>query len=371
MSSIQKIFQDFGPSYLERFSETVPFQHRKVIAAIQRCRSGDDGYCVYVCEDCDETHVQPRSCGNRHCPQCQHAKTQQWLEKQLHRQLPGHHFMVTFTVPEALREVIRAHQKEGYGALFSSSADAIKTLAVDPENLGGEAGFFGVLHTWGRMLQYHPHIHYIVPGGVLDEKGEWQASSPGFLLPVHALSTIFRAKFRDAMRKAGLYDAIPSEVWDTDWNVNCQAVGSAESTLKYLAPYVFKVAISDARIVQVEAEQVTFTYKKSGSSRQRTMTLHVHEFMRRFLQHVLPAGFMKVRYYGFLNPSHKMPMEELKARIELASGFEVLAPQVDEAVHVPPACRACGGALRYRYSILPRRSEVHATTGPPLGATMT
>ena len=363
MSAIQQLFQDFGPSYLARFGDAVPVQHRKVIAAIQNCRSGDYGHCVYTCEDCGENHLQPRSCGNRHCPQCQHAKTQQWLEKQLHRQLPGHHFMLTFTVPEALREFIRAHQKTAYAALFSSSAGAIKKLAADPERLGGEAGFFGVLHTWGRTLQYHPHIHYVVPGGALDEKDEWQASEKEFLLPVRALSTIFRAKFRDAMREAGLLEQIPAEVWDIAWNVNCQPVGSAEATLKYLAPYVFKVAISDRRIVSVENEQVTFTYKKSRSRRVRTMTLHVHEFMRRFLQHVLPTGFMKVRYYGFLNPCHKMPIDELKARIELASGFEILAPAIEEKVHEPPVCRVCGGPLRYRYSILPRTSRV--ANSPP------
>lgn len=145
----------------------------------------------------------PRSCGNRHCPQCHEHKAYQWLDCQLQRRLPTHHFMLTFTVPEELRAFLRSHQVIGYGALFDASAGAIKTLAADPKRLGGDTpGFLGVLHTWGRQLQYHPHIHYLVPGGAISsEDGRWHASSPAFYLPVRALSRIFRAKFRDAMGK--------------------------------------------------------------------------------------------------------------------------------------------------------------------------
>lgn len=357
MNSIQQIFQEYGPSYLDQFGNDIPSHHKKVIAAIQNCRSGNYGLCVYRCEDCGEYHIQAQSCGNRHCPTCQHGKTQQWLQKQLERQLPGHHFMVTFTVPELLRTFIRSHQKEAYNGLFGGSADAIKKLSADPKRLGGNPGFFGVLHTWGRVLQYHPHIHYIVPGGVLDENHCWKPSDETFLLPVRALSPVFRAKFRDLMDKAGLLHEIPSEVWNIDWNVNCQPVGSAEATLKYLAPYVFKVAISDSRIIEVKDGFVTFSYKKSHSNRIRNMTLPAHEFMRRFLQHVLLTGFMKVRYYGFLNPTHKMPLNELKGRIEMCSGFEITAPDIEQSAHTPPGCKSCSGHLQFQCFIPPQHSR--------------
>jgi hypothetical protein len=254
--------------------------------AILKCRTQEAGIALYECEDCGHSHTMYRSCGNRHCPTCQHHKTREWLESQINRQLPGHHFMLTFTVPESLRRFIRSHQRLAYAALFKASAGAIKKLAADDKHIGGDLpGFFGVLHTWGRTLEYHPHIHYIAPGGALSSKdGAWHPSRADFYLPVRALSKIFRAKFRDEMKAAGLEGEIPVEVWETEWNVNCQAVGASAASLKYLAPYVFKVAIANSRIVKVENRTVTFRYQKPKSSRWRTMALDALEFIRRFLQ---------------------------------------------------------------------------------------
>jgi hypothetical protein len=355
MGAIQQIFQTFGDVYLERFGAAVPAGHAFVIDAIRRCRTEDLGSVCYRCEDCELAHVVPAACGNRHCPQCQHRKSMLWLERQLDRQLPGPHFMLTFTVPEGLRPFLRAHQRLGYGALFEASAGAIKALVANPRWVGGDqAGFFGVLHTWGRQLQYHPHIHYVVPGGALgSEDGCWHAAKPGFFLPVRALSKVFRGKFQAAMAKAGLLGQIPTAVWRQAWNVNCQAVPDAEASIHYLAPYVFKVAIGDHRIVNVDQGQVTFRYRKVGGHRTRTVTLDALEFIRRFLQHVLPTGFMKVRYYGFLSPTAKMPLDEVRARIELAYGFAVTVP---EYLPVEPAtfvCQCCGGALRFDRSLRP------------------
>jgi len=380
MGLLQELFCTHGPQYLERFGQAMPVAHKKVIDAIMRCRTAANGSTLYQCEACGEQHLIHRSCGNRHCPGCQHEKSRAWLARQLERQLPGHHFMLTFTVPEPLRAFLRAHQRIGYGALFEASAGAIKKLAADPKYIGADTpGFFGVLHTWGRQLHYHPHIHYLVPGGALaSEDRQWHPSSPGFYLPVRALSPIFRAKFRDAMDEAGLLAQIPLEVWNIDWNVNCQAVGSGEASLRYLSHYVFKVAISDSRILSVDEHNVRFRYRKPHSNRVRTMALPIMEFMRRFLQHVLPSGFMKVRYYGFLSPSCSVPIEEVKARIEMAHGFALPAAEVQ--IEAPPAmrCRHCGGILKYLRSILPpelarfgllaplrHRALQTATTGSP------
>jgi len=295
MGAIAEIFREFAPEYLRRFGDTMPQEHRKVIDAILLCRTEENGSVVYRCEECGLNHVLNRSCGNRHCPQCQSHKTTQWLERQMERMLPGHHFMMTFTVPEELRDFIRSNQRICYAALFAASSAAMKKLCLDPRHVGGDLpGFFGVLHTWGRQLQYHPHIHYVVPGGAISTaNGSWRRSGEHFFLPVKALSTIFRAKFRERMEKAGLGDAIPKEVWLKAWNVNSQAVGNSEASIKYLAPYVFRVAISDHRIVKVGNGKVFFRYRKQKSYRERTMELDAMEFLRRFLQHVLPSGFIR------------------------------------------------------------------------------
>jgi hypothetical protein len=353
MGAIQDIFRTFGPWYLARFGAAVPAGHRRVIDAICQCRTEDLGSVCYRCEDCGQTHTVPAACGNRHCPGCQHRKSMQWLERQLDRQLPGPHFMLTFTIPETLRSFLRAHQRFGYGALFESSAGAIKALVANPRWIGGDqAGFFGVLHTWGRQLQYHPHIHYVVPGGALGSKdGCWHAAKPSFFLPVRALSKVFRGKFKAAMEQAELLSHIPAEVWRQDWNVNCQAVPNAEASIAYLAPYVFKVAIADHRILHVEDGRVSFRYRKSGSHRPRTMTVDALEFIRRFLQHVLPTGFMKVRYYGFLSPTAKMPLADVKVRVELAYGFALTVPERESADPQRPACQVCGGALHFYRSL--------------------
>jgi len=355
MTSIREIFSTFGPEYLQRYATKMPKTHRKVIDAIMACRTEACGIAFYQCEGCAEPSQFFRSCGNRHCPTCQYNKTQQWLQKQIERQLPGHHFLITFTVPEQLRSFMRQHQRLGYSALFKASAAAIKKLAADPKHIGGDLpGFFGVLHTWGRTLQYHPHIHYIVSGGAIrSTDGSWRHSRIDFFLPVQALSKIFRAKFRNLMKQAKLLDQIPPAVWQIDWNVNSQAVGSSQATLKYLAPYVFKVAISNSRIVGVHGRTVRIRYRKPHSQRSRTLDLDVMEFIRRFLQHVLPTGFMKIRYYGFMNPNCKIPLQRMGGLIELSYGFAVDLPVSEIEPVRRSICPSCGGLLKLRLVLPP------------------
>jgi hypothetical protein len=361
MTTINEIFSTFAPEYLERFGGDMPREHRKAVDAMIACRTQEAGLAYYECEQCGQTHIVYRSCGNRHCPTCQHSKTRQWLETQVNRRLPGHHFMMTFTVPESLRRFIRSHQRVTYSALFKSSSEAMKKLAGDEKHIGGDLpGFFGVLHTWGRTLEYHPHIHYIAAGGALLTKDRtWHPSRIDFYLPIKALSKIFRAKFRDEMKAAGLEGEIPPEVWATEWNVNCQAVGQSSASLKYLAPYVFKVAISNSRIVRVENRTVTFRYKKPHSERLRTMTLDVMEFIRRFLQHVLPTGFMKVRYFGFMNPNCKLGLDTVGTLIELSYGFNLPEVEADDLEPWQPmVCPHCGGALKLHAIALPNGTVI-------------
>jgi hypothetical protein len=343
----------------------MPAVHKKVINDIIPCRTETCGFTVYDCPDCGTVHHFYRSCGNRHCPVCQHRKAPEWTERQLKRVLPGHHFMVTFTVPEQLRDFMRSHQKSGYGALFTASSHSLKRLSRDEKFIGGDlTGFFGVLHTWDRTGLYHPHVHYVVPGGALSGKdGLWHPSRIDFYLPVRALSKIYKAKFRDLMKKEGLYDRIPPEVWNINWNVNVQAVGNAENTVRYLSRYVFQVAVSDYRIVRCEDGKVNFKYRKSGSSRDRHMTLEVTEFIRRFLQHVLPPGFMKVRYYGFLNPNSGTDLSEVRGLIELCYEFEIQTPEYGILPPEPLHCPHCGGVLKYRCSVLPHEMIPFRDTG--------
>lgn len=358
MGAIQEIFRGSGAAYREQFIDTLPASHARVIDAITGCRSAASGAVIFQCEDCGEPHVAARCCGNRHCPACQQGKAGAWLARRLEQRLPAPYFMLTFTVPEGLRAFLRRYPREGYGALFAASAGAIKALAADDKLLGAEApGFFGVLHTWGRQLQYHPHIHYVVPGGGFDGEGRWRAASRGFFLPVRALSVVFRAKFRDAMASAGLLGEIGAEVWKVAWNVNGQAAGDGGASLEYLSRYVFKVGISEGRIVAADESKVVFKYRKANSHRERTLALAPAEFIRRFLQHVLPGGFMKVRYFGFLSPSFAMPIEEVKGRVEMAHGFAVRAAASREVAEPQPrgkGCPHCGGKLRWCSVVLPR-----------------
>jgi hypothetical protein len=258
--------------------------------------------------------------------------------------------LITFTVPEQLRAVVRQHQRVCYAAMFDTSSEALKLLARDPKYLGtSKSGFFGVLHTWGRALDYHPHVHYIVPGGGLSEDGQrWLPARADFYVPVKALSKIYRAKFRNALSKAGLLDHVDPKVWQQDWVVHSQAVGDGRASLKYLAPYVFRVAISDRRIVSCEEDRVTFLYRKSGTCHWRRMTLGAMEFIRRFLQHVLPTGFMKVRHYGFLSPNNKEPLEAIRWLVALHYDLVFLLLAVLKDQPPPPTvrCASCGTAMR-------------------------
>jgi hypothetical protein len=350
MPTVADALRRYGEQYLERFDATMPEEHKKVLRAIRACRTGELGMVLYACQSCGTLHLVGRSCGNRHCPTCQHEKTQAWLEKQTDRLLPCPYFLVTFTLPAELREVARSHQRVIYAALFEASSEALRALAADPKFLGTDRlGFFGVLHTWGRTLQYHPHVHYVVPGGGIDKEGRnWLPSRADFLVPVKALSILFRAKFRAILAREGLLSLVKPAVWHRDWVVNSQATGDGRASLRYLAPYVFRVAIGNHRILSCEDNQVVFTYRRVGSNRPRKMTLDAMEFVRRFLQHVLPPGFQKVRHYGFLSPNGGVTIEVVRWLVTISNGgifslvvnaSQVLAPQP------PRRCPICGGAM--------------------------
>ena len=346
---IEQIFREYGDEYIERFIGDIPFEHVKVIRAIQRCKTHASGVSTYECVKCGEQHTVYRSCGNRNCPVCQHHRNKQWLDKRLKEQLPGPYFMVTFTMPKEMRSYMRSSQGEAYSAFFRAASETLKALISNPKYVGGDLpGFFGVLHTWGRQLQYHPHIHFIVPGGAIrKETGEWKKAQKGFLVPVHALSRVYRAKFHDEMRKLNQDGFIDPDAWKQKWNVNSQSIpGGSKGAITYLAPYVFRVGITNSRILSVKDRKVTFKYKRKKSDREKATTLDVMEFIRRFLQHVLPSGFMKVRYYGFMGSGCKLTTESIAAKIEKAYDFEIETPEyIAPPERAPMKCEKCGGDL--------------------------
>jgi len=366
MNTVQKIFQDHGPAYVDKYSDRMPTNHKKVVKTISNCRTEDGGIAVYECEKCDEIHHFFKSCGNRHCPNCQNSKMFEWLEKRLKSKLPTHHFLITFTVPEQIRDFIRSHQRASYTALFKASSESIKALVPDPKYVGGDIpGILAGLHTWDRKMGYHPHVHCVVAGGAMSSKDkEWHPSNVDFFVPNKALSKIYRAKFRDMMKKEKLYDQIPRKVFNIDWNVHIQPTHNMD-VIGYLAQYVNKVAISDHRIAEIMDDKVKIRYSRPGSNRIRHMILDAEEFIRRFLQHVLPYGFMKIRYYGLMHPCCRFKNKVVRAIIELSKGFEVEAYENDREIPKPepPVCSICGGKLKFTGIIIPIMRKAGAGYG--------
>lgn len=359
MNRIQQLFRDHSDEYLARFGDAIPKAHVKTIRAVCECRSGQRGHHIFECPDCSEHHVAKSSCGNRHCPVCQHEKAADWVYRQQLRLLPCTYFMVTFTIPEALRAVARSHQRAVYETMFQQAAASLSTLEADRRFVGCKvSGFFGTLHTWGRQLQYHPHVHFIVPGGGLTkQRDRWVPCNGNFLVHVRALSKMFRGKMYAALRKADLLDGIPPEVWTQEWIVHCESVGDGRHVMKYLGAYVFRVAISNARIERYDGHTVTFKYQKVDSTKWRRLTLSPLEFMRRFLQHTLPTGFMKIRHYGFMSPNFSIHIQKIREMICVL--YELLRKQ---PVKVKPPkkpkplrCPKCDALMQWLCFLAPPR----------------
>jgi Putative transposase/Transposase zinc-binding domain len=354
MLEVADIFRLHGPAYRAKFSARILPSHLRAMQDIEQCRTASLGGQLYYCTQCHQQRYSYHSCKNRHCPKCQNEQANEWLQEQKDLLLPIQHFLVTFTLPAELRALARSHQKTIYNLLFRASAAALQQLAADPRFVGARIGMVGVLHTWTRQLLYHPHVHYIITGGGLTADDRWRSSRSDFLLPVKALSPIFRAKFRDQLKNSELFAAVAPRVWRRDWVVHSEAVGSGEQAFKYLAPYIFRIAISNNRLRKLHEGQVTFTYKESATDQLKRCTITAEEFIRRFLQHVLPGRFIKVRYYGLLSPAHRQLL--LKAR-QLLSVTTSKLKTADVKTTEPLAllsCPHCGGPLTLLTPLVPR-----------------
>ena len=371
MTTVADIFRRYGPAYRTKLGEHIPAHQRLAMAAIEQCRTEALGGHVYTCPACATTRYSYHSCRNRHCPTCQQGHTQTWLMQQQGLLLPVPYFLVTFTVPAELRSIARQHQRRVYALLFRSSATALQQLAADPRFLGGQIGMLGVLQTWTRDLRYHPHIHYLVPSDALAaDRASWIEAKGRVLVHVKPLAQLFQGKVRAGLRQWGLATAVPSTTWSKPWVVDCRPVGSGQAALKYLAPYIFRVALSNNRIVSVANDEVTFRYRVGDTKKTKTCTLAAEQFIARFLQHVLPTGFVKVRYFGLFSAGNRQVLAQVRETLAgattaaqaPASSAMTTATPTDTEQDVCPTrrCPACGTRMELTQVLLPAsRSPPH------------
>ena len=360
------IFRQYSPAYRQKYASRMcrhgatatPASHLKAMRAIEQCRTEALGGQIYVCPACGETRYSYHSCRNRHCPKCQNENAQRWLEKQQALLLPVPYFLLTFTLPASFNEVVRSHQRLLYDLLFKTSAAATQQLAQDPRWLGGQIGMVGVLHTWGRNLAYHPHVHYLVPGGAWSTDGHtWQPARNNFFLPVRALSRVFRGKLRQALHGTDCFTHIPTTVWQQEWVVHCEPVGSGLHALKYLAPYIFRVALSNNRLLKLENDRVTFRYRDTETGAEKRCSLAAEEFLHRFLQHVLPKGFVKVRYYGFFAATQRTKLRSLRQQLGQSTASTPSHKTQPESNPTPSPpkvlCPHCGQPMLFQRTLPP------------------
>ena len=376
---VADIFREHGPAWREAQRGHLSLVQLKVMSAIEQCRSAVLGGHVLRCGGCGADQVSYNSCRNRHCPKCQSSAAQRWLDARQADLLPVEYYHVVFTLPAPIAAIAYQNKASVYGLLFDVAAEVLQTIAADRKHLGARIGATLVLHTWGSALTHHPHVHGIVPGGGLAPDGKtWVACRPGFFLPVRVLSRLFRRRFLEDLPRlhddnklkffgehAGLADARAFKAWlaplrQCEWVVYAKRpFAGPQAVLAYLSRYTHRVAISNSRLVSMDERGVTFRWKDyrvkngaKGKSRYKAMTLTPQEFMRRFLLHVLPGGFHRIRHYGLLaNGGRKANLALARELLHVVPAQAAAAVNAEEAGVLPntapPAfvCRHCGHAM--------------------------
>ena len=330
-------------------------EQRRALHDVARCRTAALGGHVERCDACDHTRIAYNSCRNRHCPKCCASQQAAWLSREAENLLPVEYHHLVFTLPAEVNPIGLLNPVAVYDALLGAATQTVRDVAARPKHLGAEVGLLLVLHTWGQTLSYHPHVHGIATGGGLTADGQWRWCRPGFFLPVRVLSRVFRGRFLARMREAftrgklaGFDTAAAFEAWASplqakEWVVYSKPpFGGPAQVLKYLARYTHRVAIGNSRLVALEAGRVTFTYKDyADAARTKAMTLDGVEFLRRWVQHVLPRGFVKIRHYGLLANRHRAAKLAVCRRLLLGSGLWPIAC-VPEPPVPPDVCPVCG-----------------------------
>ena len=331
MLEVADVFQRHGAEYLQKYGSRMPPSHHRAFEDILNCRTPALGGHIYACDYCDHQVYSYHSCKNRSCPKCYGGQTELWLEKRRKELLPVEYFHVVFTIPQELRPYVRSRQKIIYGILMKAAGRSLIKLAADPHYVGGRIGVMAVLHTWSRTLDYHPHVHCLVPGGGVSPNRQWLEARENYLVPVKALSRIFRGMVRGMLAKELPEVKTPESVWKNNWTVYCKpSVQGADKVLNYLGRYVHRIAIANSRILSIDNGKVSFRYQNSRDQQWKTMKLDAEEFIRRFLQHVLPRGIHKVRYYGLWHPSNRDTLRSLQIILSIDKDQPVLLSPPDE-----------------------------------------
>jgi len=385
---VADIFRDHGAAWRQRHAGHISLGQLKVMSAIERCRSAALGGHLLCCEGCAEVQIAYNSCRDRHCPKCQGAAARRWLENRQADLLPVDYYHVVFTLPAPISDIAYQNKAVIYKLLFKAAAETLLTIAADPKHLGARIGVTAVLHTWGSTLTHHPHIHCIVPGGGLSLDGKhWVASKPGFFLPVRVLSRLFRRLFLEQLTQAHHATQLQffgqhQQLADTsdfasyleplrniDWVVYAKRpFAGPQAVLAYLSRYTHRVAISNSRLIACDERGVTFKWKHYRAKRRdryQTMTLTTDEFIRRFLIHVLPPGFHRIRYYGLfsnkLRASNLACVKQLLLQIPADSNHH--SDDHQHAAVCVYRCKSCGAAM----FIIETLDPAHAARAPPPG----
>jgi hypothetical protein len=375
---VADVFCRHGAAYLCDHGDHVSRDQRRVMGAIEACRSAQLGGHVEQCGDCRHVQIAYNSCRNRHCPKCQGAAARRWLEDRRAELLPVPYFHVVFTLPASIAEIALQNKAVVYGLLLRVAAETLRTIAADPKHLGAEIGMVAVLHTWGQTLQHHPHVHCIVPGGGLTPDGErWVSCRDGFFLPVRVLARLFRRLLLERLAKAhkagdlSFHGALAplktqsgfkthlAPLARTEWVVYAKPpFGGPDQVLSYLSRYTHRVAIANSRLVACANDHVSFRYKdyrRRGRDRFKTMTLMPAEFIRRFLQHVLPKGFHRIRHFGLFANGHRTDKIARVRSLLKAGDISGSEPNKASQAHTDrsrrdgdarPPCPRCGGVMK-------------------------
>jgi hypothetical protein len=335
---VADIFRRYGPLY--RSAHPLPKPRLRAMRAVETCRTAEQGGHVDECGHCGTKLISYNSCRNRHCPKCQFLKKERWIEARGEDLLPIPYFHVVFTIPDRLNPLVLRNQEVLYAILFRSVAETLRELAKNPKHLGAEIGFISILHTWGQNLMDHPHIHSVVTGGGLSRNGRtWKSCKKGFFLPVNVMSRLFRGKFLDYLKKSrdadelvypgatshlaqpAAFHALISDLYGKKWVVYCKPpFDGTKGVLEYLGRYTHRIAISNHRVVKLEADKVSFRWRDyADNNKTKVMSVAAYEFIRRFLLHVLPDGFVKIRHYGLLgNRCRRKKLERCKELLACA-----------------------------------------------------
>jgi hypothetical protein len=310
MISLASIAKQYQQPFLEKYGGKMQSTHRYALKQIIACHTPQAGAMLYHCDHCHVDTTLFPSCGHRHCPACQHKANNDWLERQRQKLLPVDYYLVGFTLPAQLRIFVWHHQKWAYQAMLKAAKDSLNSFFEKDKKLGDIAGYIAVLHTHSRKLDFHPHVHFVVPAGALNKnKTMWLSKAGKYLFVADNLAQVFRGKFIELMCNAGYY--LPAKT-PKAWNADCEYVGKGDSALTYLARYLYRSVISEQNILSLDNGQVTFRYKESKSKQYNPITEPAVDFLWRVLQHVLPKGFRRARNYGFLHGNAKATLKRLQ-----------------------------------------------------------